>query len=105
MLVTQQRIATDAQARKSGRRNLIKSRRLYIPTELDVGPYEQRLCYTILVNEFNGAEKALDHLQTTDQRVVAADFELTENQQKLRDTLGKLLDNYVSGNLQSAKLS
>lgn len=77
---------------------------VFIPTELDVGSYEQRLCYTILVNEFNGAKKAIEHMQTTDKRVDEAEFELTENQQTLRDTLETLLDNYVEGNLQPTKL-
>jgi membrane protease YdiL (CAAX protease family) len=101
MLVTQQSIQP---AKPDNGDDEIDKTGVVIPAELDVGSYEQRLCYTILVNEFNGAEKAIEHLQTTDKRVVAADFELTGNQQTLRDTLGTLLDNYEAGNLQPANV-
>ena len=73
-----------------------------VPADLDIGMYEQRLCYTILVNEFNGAQKALEHLKTTDKRVTAAEFELTKDQQSLRNSLGQLLDEYSAENFKSA---
>ena len=76
-----------------------------LPTELDSGPYEQRLCYTILVNEIEGAVAAKEHLMKTDERAEAASVELTDEQQQLRSTIGKLLDNYQSGDKTNANIS
>ena len=85
MLMTQQSLQPPS--KKDVEHEKTESPAIVVPSELDVGLYEQRLCYTILINEFNGAEKALEHLQTTDKRVDAANFQLTENQESLRNSI------------------
>ena len=101
MLVAQQNLRPASENDDDGEAEASK---FVVPSELDIGMYEQRLCYIILVNEFNGPQKALEHLKTTDNRVTEADFELTEHQQSLRTTLGTLLDAYSMENFESVQV-
>lgn len=55
-----------------------------LPTQLDVGPVNQRLCYTILLNEISGPIAAQEHFQATAERIVVARLTLTDEQTRLR---------------------
>ncbi|MFK7768845.1 MAG: lysostaphin resistance A-like protein [Mariniblastus sp.] len=72
--------------------------------ELDSGPYEQRICYSILINEFKGPTDAIEHLEKTDKAAAAANLELTEEQKRLRGLIGKLVKQYEDGDLDSDSL-
>jgi membrane protease YdiL (CAAX protease family) len=78
---------------------------ILLPTELDSGPYEQRLCYTILVNEIEGVEAAQEHFKKTDERAEAANLELTEDQKQLRQTVETLLENYQAGDKTNTNIT
>ena len=62
----------------------------------DIGGYEQRLCYIILLNELEGSQAAQKQLALTDERAEQAELELTEKQQRLRDSIATLLDHYAA---------
>ncbi len=68
-----------------------------LPDQLDVGSYEQRLCFALLLNELEGVERAKEHLELTDDRAKSVNLELSEDQTKLRDTVGALLTDYALG--------
>ena len=72
--------------------------------ELDSGPYEQRICYSILVNEIEGPTEALKHLKKTDRAAAKANLELTDDQTRLRKLMGQLLEQYEDGNADSDTL-
>ena len=63
-----------------------------LPSDLDVGPVNQRLCYTILVNEISGPVAAREHFRTTAERIVAAQLTLTDEQTRLRSIIDSLID-------------
>lgn len=69
---------------------------------LDTGPYEQRLCYTILLNETESSTSALAHLEELDKKAAKADLKLTENQKRLRSVVQELMESYDSGNSDSS---
>lgn len=75
-----------------------------VPPELDAGPYEQRLCYAILLSEIEEPQAALDYLETLDQTVIDSDLELTPEQQQLRDIIENLNQQYVDGVLEPAAI-
>lgn len=75
-----------------------------LPPSMDSGPYEQRLCYTVLLNELDGAADALEHLEQTDEAVADAELELTEDQTNLRAALLNLLEQYDAGDLDSSQI-
>ena len=64
---------------------------------LDTGTYEQRLGQRILVNELLGSEAAAEQLKELDEEAEAAEFEATEEQQELRDSVGQLIEAQADG--------
>ena len=72
-----------------------------IPAELDAGCYEQRICYSILLNEVENPSEALDYLEILDGKVADYDLELTEDQTRMREVVYELVSNYESGDLDS----
>ena len=62
--------------------------------KVKVGFLEQRYGFVLLENEMKGSESAADLLATIDDLVAEADYQPTENQTRLRDILGELLDQY-----------
>lgn len=69
---------------------------------MDTGPYEQRLITAIIKNEIEGAESAQDYLESLDQKAIEHDLTLTEDQQRLRSLVGRLMDDYEAGESESA---
>ncbi len=79
------------------------------------GPLEQRYGHAILVNEISGPTEALACLDKIDQAVeneVAARNEAseedsfpTESQEKIREILGSLFENYSSGRFDSSHVT
>ncbi len=75
-----------------------------MPQELDAGPYEQRLCYTVLLNELESSTEALEHLRETDEKVENANLELTDDQERLRGVILELFEGYDAGNPDSSAI-
>jgi membrane protease YdiL (CAAX protease family) len=65
-----------------------------VPEGLDEGPYEQRLCYAILVSEIEGPAAAIEYLGELKAKVDDHDLELTEDQVQMRDALSGLFSEY-----------
>ena len=89
-----------------------------LPPEVDAGCYEQRLVYASLKNELEGPDSALDYLDSLDERVEQLQaeeqlenlpaeerFELTKDQQQLRDSMGELLTEYQDGEFSDSAVS
>ena len=76
-----------------------------IPSELNDGTYEQRLCYVLLVKENNGADEAAEKLAELDKDAEKADFELNEDQAKLREIVGTLIESHQAGDFDATPLS
>ena len=72
-----------------------------LPPELDVGCYEQRLCYSILLNETESPTEAIEYLEDLEGLVEEHGLELTDNQTRLNKIVYELLGNYESGNPDS----
>lgn len=71
---------------------------------LNDGTYEQRICFTILKSEIDGPEAGLESLQSLDEEAEKAGFEMDERQQKLRSTVGTLVEQHAEGNFDSSTL-
>ncbi len=71
-----------------------------VPDELDSGSYEQRLCYAIMVNEVEGSDKAAEYLDKLEKKVESNNLELTESQEKMRDALSSMIQEYDDGNFE-----
>ncbi len=76
-----------------------------VPEQLNDGTYEQRLCYVILVAESNGPDEAAKKLSELDEAATEADFELNEDQAKLREIVGKLIESQQDGDFDATPLS
>ena len=76
-----------------------------IPEQLNSGTYEQRLCYVLMVNENNGPDEAAKKLEKLDQDAADAEFEFSEDQTKLRDILGRQIEQQQQGNFESDHLT
>ena len=74
-------------------------------SELNTGPLDQRYAYTVLVNEFKGPEDALEELAEIDNAVEEHEYEPTENEIRIRELVGGLLEQYESGDLDSSYMS
>ena len=74
------------------------------PEVLNAGPYEQRLCYSILLNELEGAEKANEYLDDLEDTVEVHELELTEDQLRLKSLVRDLIEQYESGNPDSSSV-
>lgn len=72
-----------------------------IPPELGAGCYEQRICYSILLNEVENPTEALEYLETLDGKVAEHELELTEDQTRMGEVVFELISNYESGDLDS----
>lgn len=72
-----------------------------VPKALNTGSYEQRLCYAILVSEIEGPTGALEYLETLDDSVIVSEFELTDDQRRIRNTILNLNQQYEDGNFES----
>lgn len=75
-----------------------------VPDELDAGCYEQRICYSILLNEVENPSEALDYLDLIDEEVADHELELTEDQTRMREVVYELMGNYESGDLDSESI-
>ena len=75
-----------------------------LPKEFNTGSYEQRLCYAILKGELEGPDAALQQLFELDKKVLEHQdlLTLTADQNKLRDLLGELNQQYSLGVLDSS---
>jgi len=62
-----------------------------LPDQLDTGCYEQRICYSILLNEVESPSDALDYLETLDAKVAEHELELTEDQTRMRKLVYELV--------------
>lgn len=76
-----------------------------VPAQLNAGTYEQRLCFVLLVNENQGSDAAAEELEDLDKQAVAAEFEPTEEQEQLRDCVGRLIEEQQAGNFESDHLT
>ncbi len=82
--------------------------------QFKTGPLEQRYGHAILVNEFAGADKALEQLAAIDEAVAekVAELEMedepvdfpTESQAGIRRVLGQLFEQYQQGDFDSSSL-
>ena len=89
-----------------GQKNLIaNSPTPIIPPELDSGSYEQRLCYSIILNELQSSTQALKHIEETKAKADASDFTLTEDQERLTDVVTELFETYEDGNSDSSAIA
>ena len=75
-----------------------------LPAELDAGCYEQRICYSIILNEVESPTEALEYLEDLDAKVDEHELELTDDQTRMRKLVYELLGNYESGNPDSDAL-
>lgn len=75
-----------------------------LPKQFNSGSYEQRLCYAILKGELEDADAALQQLTELDKKVVENQdlLTLTADQNKLRDLLGELNQQYSMGIFDSS---
>lgn len=75
-----------------------------VPLPMDSGSYEQRLCYAILLSEIEEPAKALEYLETLDQRVTDSKLKLTDDQQRMREIIGTLNQHFVDGDLEPTSI-
>lgn len=68
-----------------------------VPEALNDGTYEQRLCYVLLIRENDGPDEAATKLTELDEAATEADFELNEDQSKLRTIVGTLIKSHQDG--------
>gem|GEM_PF-1356119 len=66
---------------------------------LDTGSYEQRLCNAAVINEVEGPEASLEYLDKLDEKVAEHNFERSETQVEMEDSVRRLMENYRDGNL------
>ncbi|QEG21359.1 CPBP family intramembrane glutamic endopeptidase [Mariniblastus fucicola] len=76
-----------------------------IPEALNDGTYEQRLCYVLLVNENFGPDEATQKLIELDEAAADADFELSDDQTRLRNIVATLLESYQQNDFDPAAVS
>ena len=72
-----------------------------IPSALNDGTYEQRLCYVLMVNENQGPGEAAEKLGELDESVDEAGFELNEDQARLRGIVGSLIESHLRGDFDA----
>jgi len=88
-----------------GQKNLVEDGPpVQIPPELDSGPYEQRLCYSILLNELDSSTSALDHIEETEAKVENVDLKLTDEQKRLGGIVTDLMESYEDGDHDSSSI-
>ena len=71
-----------------------KKRKVPVPKQLDGGTVAERWFYTILLNEAEGAEPALEHLQQTRELRERAEVKLNEDQQATEKLIESILERY-----------
>ena len=76
-----------------------------LPPELDTGPPEARWCFSILTGEFDDTETALKHLDETDDLIREQDYELTEDQLRLRSLIGEIIEIHDAGDYDTEYLA
>ena len=76
-----------------------------VPQALDAGPYEQRLCYAVLLSELFGPQRAQKYFVELDQKVADVGFEPDDGQLELRESVESLIGDYAVGNFSQANLS
>jgi membrane protease YdiL (CAAX protease family) len=76
-----------------------------VPAALNEGTYEQRLCYVLLVNENHGPSGAAEKLQELDDAAEEADFVMSDNQVRLRNTVGSIIESHLAGDMDSESVS
>lgn len=76
-----------------------------IPEALNDGTYEQRLCYVLLIRESRGPDEAAEKLNELDEAVEEAEFELNEDQLRLRNIVGQLISSHQQGDVDAAAVS
>ena len=72
--------------------------------QFNQGSVEQRWCYAILLNELDSPQAALEQLRQTDQVIEKHNYDLSETQQRVRDILEALFEQYASGDLDAGSL-
>ena len=72
--------------------------------QFNAGPLDQRYAYTVLVNEVDGPESALDALATVDEAVKEHDYQPTDREKRLRKIIDELLQQYKTGDLDSSDM-
>ena len=82
-----------------------KSSPALVPAELNDGTYEQRLCYVLLINENNGSEEAAEKIADLDEAAADAGFEMSEDQTRLRQVVGTLIDSQLQGDPNAESLT
>ena len=76
-----------------------------VPEALDDGTYEQRLCYAIILNEIYGPQKSKDYLGALVEKVRDAEFEPSDEQSALRETVESLVNAYDGGDYSQSSVS
>lgn len=76
-----------------------------IAEEAEVGSLGQRYGLVLLENELNGPEAAAELLAKIDAKVKEKGYEPTEEQARLRETVGSLLDQYADGQWDSSTIN
>lgn len=72
---------------------------------LNIGPLDQRFAHAILVNEFFGAEEALESLKKTSDLVVKNGYKPTRTQQDIRNVLSDVFVDYQNEKWGAPSLS
>lgn len=95
----------DGQVRiEKSNKDSVGTQKLNTMAALNVGPPEARYCYAILLNEFDGSQAALNQLQETDALIQRLKYKETEDQQRLREIIGSLFEQYELGDYDSRDL-
>ncbi|MEM7456287.1 MAG: type II CAAX endopeptidase family protein, partial [Planctomycetota bacterium] len=76
-----------------------------LPPELNTGPPEARWCFSILQGEFVDPESALDQLEETDELIREQEYELTDDQKRLRTLIGEVIESHDAGDFAANYLA
>ncbi len=77
--------------------NELKDQAADIAARVNNGPIEQRLCYSILVNEFEGPESALVAIEDLEKLTDRKRYEWSEDQQRLNTILSQIYEDRARG--------
>ena len=74
-------------------------------SQFNRGSLEERYCYAIFLNEFDGPSAAIEQLENTDDLVAEREYEPSSYQVRLREILGSLFSKYDSDDLDSTDVT
>jgi len=73
--------------------------------KLNTGPLEHRYCYVLLRNEYEDANTALEDLEELDVLASELNYDLSDNQKRLKGVIGSLLTDYQNGDWSGGSLA